>query len=142
MKINLKRKTRNLEKLKKKINDLSSSKVKSGYYDGGIHPTANLPYAEMMAIHEYGMQGNVKRPVRQLALHDFKNSYMRTLSKDLGKYFYHGGDMQTLLSGIGTTITYKAQSIFGNSQWLTVTSNPTPLIDTGQLKMNWTWSIE
>lgn len=135
------RKTKNFEGLKSRIEKLSKSKVRSGYFKGGVHSTSGLPYSDMMTIHEYGMYGNKARPVRSLTLLELKSKHVRSIEKDIEKYLISGGDTKNLLQGIGITITNQAQEIFGSSKWLTVTSNPTPLIDTGELKINWTWDI-
>lgn len=142
MRMHLRRKTKNLEKLKKKLNRISKTKVLSGYLEGEMHPTAEMTYAQLMLIHEKGMGNFPSRPVREETLQELRNSLnvKRDIHKDISDYLLKGQPLDSALESIGLSVTVTAQSFFGVLS--PTDSNPDPLIDTGKLKENWTWEID
>ena len=146
MQVKVKRKTNNLQKLEKRIRELAESKVESGYFpEQGDHPTANMPYGQLMAIHELGLRDLDKRPVRLFAMKSFKNNHDKTL-KELRSFVRGESDVEDVLQAAGKEITMKAVDIFGgprlkpNSEYTIEQKGfDSPLIEFGYLKSAWSW---
>lgn len=137
--IKIERKTNNLEKLENKIKAISKAGVNSGYFSSQQDHQSGIPYAEIMNIHEYGFHGNPSRPVRQITF-KFVSNDKRKRTSDLKDYFYWDKPLSEVLDGIGWKVTATAYDVFGDSGLLAVTSNPTPLVDTSELRNAWSWN--
>lgn len=106
-----------------------------------------MPYAELMQLHEYA-DSTSPYPRRQVL-----NPLARQMSARKGKfkielknYLYRfikeeSYDRDKLLDHIGLWAVHKSYEIFGNPAYLEVRSNPTPLVDTGELRDNFAWKV-
>lgn len=128
-----------MEKLKK----LNNQKVDLGYFEEqGLHSSGDS-YVEIMKVHELGEWGMPARPVlgnvsilinsdferSTGALASFINSLVHTPSSSISD------ELDKLVS----VYAHYSERIFGNPAYLTVTFNPEPLIDTGELAENFAW---
>lgn len=143
MRIKIKRKTRNIEKLAKKIKTLKKQKIESGYFkEHGNHPEADMPYAQLMNMHEYGMGNFPIRPVRSITINSLNLS---GFSKVLSDYLYDRKDINTPLDDIGEYSARIAKAVFGDTTKLADNSVTTidikgfnsPLVEFGHLYHNW-----
>lgn len=149
----IKRKTRSLEALHKRLAALGKSKVESGYFEeSGIHPEAGIPFARLMDIHEYGYRGDYSevppRPVREHTLLEMGES-PRFYFGNIGRYLAGKVELADYLNEIGSKVTGYAQSVFGNSSLLLPNSplyaedvgkDPNnPLVLDGYLMANWAY---
>ena len=138
----LKSKNNNFELLQQKIKQLAKEEVRAGYFGQSRHSTAKMTYQELITIHESGLTtraGNrvVARPVRKIAL--VRGLDRQKLKVALDKWsnnFTKPRANNLLLSAIGFEMRRLLAFVIGNPQVLFVTSNPTPLLDTGELKAN------
>lgn len=128
-----------MQKLKK----LNNQKVDLGYFEEqGLHSSGDS-YVEIMKIHELGEYGMPARPVlgnvsilinsdferSTGALGTFINSLVHTPSSSISDE----------LDKLGSVYAHYSERIFGNPSYLTVTFNPEPLVDTGELAENFAW---
>lgn len=128
-----------MEKLKK----LNSQKIDLGYFEEqGLHSSGDS-YVDIMKVHELGEYGLPARPVlgnisilidsdferSTGALGTFINSLVHTPSSSISDE----------LDKLGSVYAHYSERIFGNPAYLTVTFNPEPLIDTGELAENFAW---
>lgn len=141
------RKTKNIERLIKKIQLLKNSSVESGYFiEQGVHSTIGLTYTELMRKHEWGF-GVPQRHLRLSASNIVSSSPQN--KKELKNYLYTNQDMDTYLNLTGSRITNVAQSLFGvitaevpsNAPYtiLLKGGRDEPLVDTGELRDNWAY---
>lgn len=139
------RKTKNFEKLENKIKRLVKENVESGYFkEQPDHPTADMSYAQLMAIHEYGYGGLPERPVREITMSSMKGEVGKIIKRNLFRL-----SEEKLLDLIGKNTTELAKSIFGESPPLEPNSDYTidmkgfdaPLIDSGVLRENWSYRV-
>ena len=128
-----------MQKLKK----LNNQKVDLGYFEEqGLHSSGDS-YVEIMKVHELGEYGLPARSVlgnvsilidsdferSTGALGTFINSLVHTPSSSISDE----------LDKLGSVYAHYSERIFGNPSYLTVTFNPEPLIDTGELAENFAW---
>lgn len=133
----------NLAKLVQKLKKLNNQKVDLGYFEEqGLHSSGDS-YVEIMKVHELGEYGMPARPVlgnvsilidRDFerstgALWTFINSLVHTPSSSISDE----------LDKLGSVYAHYSERIFGNPAYLTVTFNPEPLVDTGELAENFAW---
>lgn len=103
-----------------------------------------MSYAELMRIHEYGDGNFPARPVfknlRFDIQHELKPHLVKQLNMFISKPTY---DREYLLDSIGKWVVDKAFDIFGNrgGNYLTVTYNESPLIDTGALESAFAYKV-
>ena len=70
----IKRKTNNLSKVKRRIQKLANKKIKSGYFaDQGSHPNSDLSYADLAYLHASGARGLPERDIRFDAIDELKS---------------------------------------------------------------------
>lgn len=143
--IKITRKTKNFEKLAKKLQTLAKESVESGYFkEQPDHPEANMSYAQLMTIHEYGYDGNEERPVRDITMANMKGEVGKILKQNLFKL-----SEEQLLDVIGKNTTRFAKSVFGDTSLLASNSAYTidlkgfdaPLVDSGLLANNWSYRV-
>lgn len=150
MKVSIKRKTRNLEALIKKIQKLSTVNIESGYFqEQGQHPYAELSYVELAWMHARG-EGNLPaRDVRLPTMFGMENpSFYNPIHKDLREYFYKNKKINSVLTDIGVRVTDLAKSFFGvpsqflpanSSEWAEIKGANTPLVFEGHLMDAWSF---
>lgn len=142
------RKNRNNQvwkKLKKKIQDLDNKRVDVGFPAnasgfGEWDNRSNMTFANLAFIHANADVLNVSFPKRDV-MSPIKPIVGGTLNQTK---FFCGifknylnvkttYSMNNALNDIGRKYTQDGKGIFGNSAYLVVTKNPTPLIDEGEL---------
>ena len=128
-----------LARLKQKIDALHGQSTMIGYFkEQPMHPTANMSYAALAHTHAYsnlypernvfnymkpwlgGSSASQTKFFKDLFIRHFK--YNTTLNLDI------------MMNKIGREYMEKGKNVFGNASLLTVTGNPTPLVDTGELR--------
>lgn len=151
MDVKITRKTNLIETLQKKIKDIQKASVSSGYYpESGIHEDSGMHYAALMSLHEFGsrIEAIPARPVREITI----NTAVRDgkyWCDDVRNYLEGKKTLNSSLNSIGSELTDTAQGIFGSSPPLTenaestveIKGKNTPLVDTGDLRNEWTWKV-
>lgn len=149
MAIKITRKTRNIEKLIKKLEKIGKSNVSSGYFpEQGYHSEYGMSYANLMSIHETGKFGLPVRPVKFLTAQHMDRSYPEW-SIAIKKFLQGKQDLDSSLHEIGIEATAEAKSIFGSVPPLQPNSPETiqikgsnqPLVDSGELRDNWGYKV-
>lgn len=141
----IKRKTSNLNKLKKKIQALSRKTIKSGLFaDQGNHPTAGIPYTDLAYLHHFGTDTLPPRDIRYDALDELKAYNFKPL---LNKYFYKNLPLDSVMDTIAFRAEDISQSLFGvpsvnnpdNSDWWASQKEVgnAPLLQYGYLRDAW-----
>lgn len=141
----IKRKTNNLNKLKKKIEALGKKSIKSGLFaDQGNHPTAGIPYTDLAYIHHFGSDMFPERDIRydavdQLSVYNF--------SPLLNRYFYKDLSLDSVLDTVAFRVEDISQSLFGvpsmnnpsNTEWWAEQKKGknSPLVHYGHLRDAW-----
>lgn len=148
MKVKIIRKTNKkvLNKLFAKIKNINDQSVSIGYFkEQRPHSKANMPYANLLYIHAYGLVHGA--PVRDVMSHlkpmiNGGNPESGMILDRLRKYFNNKYTAEQVFSDIGQEYRDKGKSIFGNPSYLVATSsNPTPLIDTKELMDNFAYRV-
>lgn len=147
----VKRKTRNLEKLKQKLIKIRDSKVESGYFiEQGYHPTAEMTYVELAIFHAIGSRNNSKRDIRPLAVKSLEyGSFIGIVKNDLYKYIDGRKSLDNVLATAGEIITETSQDFFGeinfihnppnSDNWAEQKGGNTPLYHYGYLRDAWSY---
>jgi len=146
MTISIRRKTKNLDKLLKKLQTLSKHKVESGYFkQQGLHHSG-YTYPALMSIHEYGKNGNLERPVKFFTTQAISNSKIPFIFSEIHHYFKGNQTTTETLDNVGQIITLTARSFFGSPALednapltIELKGENSPLIDTGDLRDHWVW---
>ena len=133
--------SKSLNKMMKHLKKITDTKIDMGYFkDSGVH-SEGMSYAELMNIHEYGIDVP-SRPLLHIASDMIRsNITMQNYSAPIKRFIgsYEGSDVNT--ETIGSEMRREGSDIFGDSQLLLPnspnTNNPEhPLEDTGELKAN------
>lgn len=131
---------RPLNRLLKRIQELHNQSASIGYFkEQGLHKDSNMPYASLLYIHAYGYVDGA--PVRDV-LGNIKpflggganqKQFFLNILKD---YFKKGSRVTVgqVMDRIGRKYMEDGKNVFGNPTILEVTNNPTPLVDTSDLK--------
>lgn len=135
-----------LKRLTEHLKELQKQKIEVGYFDGEEHPTAGMPFATLMAIHEHGQSDkNIpSRPIFQIAheeLRPKRNSHTRALVKDV---VVQVGRLPQSLGSVGEHYKDGIKSIFGDTSKLASNTpavqaakgGDTPMIETTALRDN------
>jgi hypothetical protein len=138
----------NLAKLVKKLQSLHRQKVSVGYFkEQPWHSEADMSYAELMQLHEYADSDSpwprreVLNPLAR-GMSARKGTFKINLSKYLVRFIREDSfDRDKLFDYIGQWAVHESYKIFGNPAYLIVKSNPTPLVDTGELRDNFAWKV-
>jgi hypothetical protein len=145
------RKTKNFEKLIKKIQKLSKSHAESGYFrEQGIHPDSDITYSGLAMLLEIKGK-NVRKPT----IHSMEGaSFKRKIDKGISSYLYKDAPLTGVLDNFGSSISDIALSYFGrtsptvvaNSQiWAEQTGDRspagqnTPMVFNGHLVDAWSY---
>jgi hypothetical protein len=141
MKVTRLRNKSKFPQLVKKLKELHGKKVEVGFFsDSGEHTLANMSYASLAFIHAFPQGGyhhtrnwlEHTKPIKgdrgnKLILKKLLNSYIKLDSKI---------EVSDVLDHMGKVWAQKGREVFGNSAIFIVSNNPTPLVDTGELKRN------
>lgn len=146
---NIRRTTRNLEKLILKIKKLAESNVESGYFiEQGDHPEAGIPFVSLMYKHAMGAGELHARDPLPVTSNIMKiGSFQKNAHNNLSKYLYTSSRLSTLLDKTGKEITLIATSTFGSTsyyqpnspQWAEIKGDNTPLVYEGHLRDAWSY---
>ena len=153
MKFCVKKSGKTTNEILKGLTDLEKNKLQVGHFsDQGYHPTAKddannrMTYVDLMRYHHNGNESVYPRPVIDIL------STIRAPSLDSGRYKRYLQQWtkeiptiqnnKALLEGFGKNLVEDEQNIFGDTSVLELGSNPTPLIDTGELKKAVTYKIK
>lgn len=120
---------------------LHDQKASIGYFsDSGTHTLANMSYASLAFIHEFPVNGKHEyRPIiGQIKPFKGESSQRQILKTILGSFIKLDSrlNVEDVLEHIGRVWQQRGKDVFGNTALLVVTNNPTPLVDTGELKDN------
>lgn len=149
--VSLKRKTRNLEQLIKKMEKLSEEKVETGVFaEQGEHPTAEMSYVDLAIMHEQGDGDFPPRTVRNLTLNSMKNrEFLNKVSVNLESYLLKDGSLNYSLGRIGQSMSHIGRSFFGSinppdmmpnePNWADEKGKNAPLVDQGYLQDAWAY---
>jgi hypothetical protein len=108
-----------------------------------------MPYAELMQLHEYADSSSPypPRPVMSILEHQMKakkGEFRINVDKYLCRFINEDAfDRDKLFDYIGQWVVHKSYEVFGNAgfPYLAVRTNPTPLVDTGELRDNFAWKV-
>lgn len=147
LKVSVKKKKdrRPLNNLIGRIKNLHERSVSIGYFkEQGLHRAANMSYANLLYIHAFGLVAGA--PVRDVIsnIKPFINGggdQKLFFSGLLKEYFKKGSRVRVneVLDSIGRKYMQDGKAVFGNPTILQVTNNPTPLIDTSELRDNFAY---
>ena len=140
----VKKKTKggDVEKLLKHLKEISEKHIQIGYFqDTGDHPTAEIPFADLMHIHELGLGNYPARSVLGTGLQDIAEQPTEQYLTSFKKLIVDVGKSNTNINNVAEEAKDIVKDVFGDSR-LTITSNPTPLVDTGELRDALTYKIE
>lgn len=144
MRVDIKKgKTRDVERLVKHFKKLSDSFIKFGYFvEQGDHSSGD-PYTQIMQIHEDGLGDNPSRPVLTIGSLELQEGSSDSFNKSLKTAISSPTGLSKNLKVVGEAGKEHIQDIFGDPVKLSpVTSNPTPLLDTEELKNNLMYKVE
>ena len=137
------KKTNNLGKLFSKLKAIHNQSVSIGYFkEQGLHKDSDMPYANLLYIHAFGLvYGAPSRDIMSkikpmLQGGASQKKFFKDVLKD---YFKNKISSTQVFSRIGEKYRDDGRNVFGNPTMLEVTNNPTPLIDTGDLKNNFAY---
>lgn len=128
------------EGLRNKLNKIDAEYVEAGFFDSqGDHPTANMTFVDMIKIHEFGLDGVTARmPMAKIGDAAW-GSFTMMSGKEISKYLNGNMSLDKLLGKIGRNVNDISYEVFGYSPPLVITSNETPLIDSGELSDAFSW---
>lgn len=142
-------KTKDLEKVLKHLRSLSDLSIDAGYFaEQGEHSEAEMPYAQLMALHEIGGDNLPSRPVLQTTASIIEAS---AKNKGFAEYVVASvgqvGRLKPNSNNLGKRMQLVGQSIFGDLGFLEKNHPRTvadkgfdaPLIDTGELMENFAY---
>lgn len=147
------RKNKDTQKMINMFKEFDSYVASVGHFaDQGNHPTAKDPdgapisYVELMALHA-GANPNMPRRDILAILKYVKNPQLK--GSKYSKAFKHmmRGEAspqaaKEAVEKVAASLMEEEKKIFGNPKYLTVTSNPTPMVDTGATKKATTYRVK
>ena len=145
VKVKVTEKSKKIDDYRKAMKVLDKSKAEVGFFQSQGRHHSGLTYPTLMKIHEYGGGNNPIRPVFRIAtrkarISPKRNKYVKSAFNSWVKAAPKRTDPTKILEAIGESLKAQLKPIFG-SNYLTVTSNPTPLVDTGDLASKVTFRI-
>ena len=134
-----------LHEVLNKINAMHDQSTSIGYFkEQQVHPTADMPYATLLDLHTYsdGTQyhrGEIFKHIKPVL--GAGGSQGKFFSKLLKSHYMldNGISLNDTLDDIGKKYQQDGRYVFGNTTFLLETTNPTPLIDTGELYENFAY---
>ena len=126
----------NLGKLLTKLQKLNKQKIEVGYFaEQQLHATGDS-YANIMKVNYNGWQ--IMNLVSNAIKADIRKG-SGTLARELNQLVHSNQEPTKFLMDLGNTYAHYSINYFGNDQFLVVTYNPTPMVDTGELADNFAW---
>lgn len=125
-----------LKALMNKLKNLDGSSAAAGYDDSVQHSTAKLGMATLAYIHEMGAPAAniVPRPfMTQAARYDADNIPLKDRGDVVEQYLYLKKPLKPLLNALSRRIEDNITFAMDVGNFV-VTSNPTPLLDTWELR--------
>lgn len=122
------------DKMRKLVNTNDVAKV-GWFSEDGKHPTADMTYPELAIYHATGSEGVPIRDVLQVAKVFFKPEKYKVIRAAIVKYVVTGTEEahKDVIKALGAAFWVECHDTIGTSR-LHVESNPTPLVDTSELK--------
>ena len=119
--------------------ELNEQRAEIGYFqDSGTHTLANMSYASLAFIHAFPEQGyhptrNIFAPIKPIKGSRQDSTYFKGVLKG---YVQLDSPVSAhdVLDTIGREYQQRVDHVFGNTALLVVTSNPTPMVDTSELR--------
>lgn len=101
----------------------------------GMHKSASMTYPELAKYHATGSEGVTPRDVLGIASDLFDAKDHKVIKDAISKYLEAGSKeaYADVISAIGKAFLEECHDTIGTNR-LPVTSNPTPLVDTSDLK--------
>ncbi len=120
----------------KKLEALSAkNNAEVGWFGSdGEHPTAEMSYPDLAHYHATGRDNVPVRDVLEIAKGLYQTNKYPKLQQTLTHYLATGNGYEVFLDALGESFWLEAHSIIGHSPPLAKGRNPTPLVDTGELK--------
>ena len=136
-------KTKDIERMLQHFRKITSSNIKIGYFqEQGKHSTGDY-YTTIMRIHEDGLGDNPSRPGLAIGSFELETGSSDDFNASVRRAITDVGKAGKNINDVAEAARDHIQSIFGDPVKLApVTSNPTPLEDTGELKENLTYKVE
>ena len=100
----------------------------------GEHPTAEMTYPELAHYHATGSNNVPVRDVLEITKGLYKAGKYPRLNATLAHYLSTGQGYEEFLDALGESFWMESHTVIGHSPPLVLTSNPTPLVDTGELR--------
>jgi hypothetical protein len=133
--------------LEERLRALRNQYVLAGYFkeQGNHSPSTDgseIPYTTLMAIHEFGVSSHgdwPARPVMGITFNLVKMDFGNKLAPKVREYLSGAISKGQLLKEFGLEVSWKADRVFGNPSFLTVTANPTPMVLTEELANAFSW---
>ncbi len=103
----------------------------------GVHPdTDGMTYPDLARYHATGSEGVPIRDVLGVALDFFSPKEHPDIARSISEYLNTPtkGALDNVISHLGESFWQECLDTIGNPARLETTSNPTPLVDTGELR--------
>lgn len=125
----------------KKLTSISGEGVEVGHFQEQGEHYSGYTFVELMYYHHTGSDPRGDQPVQPRPVLNFLRAFLNLsdpkYNRAIRNWFKRPPSSAShgkLLADIGALISEEEKAIFGNSALLTVTDNPTPLVDTGDLR--------
>lgn len=135
--------TLSADRIRQRIASIEDRVVRAGYFDSsGIHTPSSLPYAVIMAMHEFGLGKYPARPAMQMGADIFRNSFGE-VSRYIKTAIISPNRRVAALEKVGLKMKEDIASVFGDSTLLESNHPQTvkrkggrdePLVETGELR--------
>ena len=124
--------------LEDKIRRLVATKdfASVGWFDSdGLHETAGMTYPDLAEYHATGREGVTPRDVLGVAADLFDAKDYQSIKQSISTYLQIGSAdaANGIVEAIGEAFWLECHDTIGTSR-LPITNNPTPLVDTSDLK--------
>jgi hypothetical protein len=100
----------------------------------GDHPTAEMTYPELAHYHATGSNNVPVRDVLEITKGIYQAGKYPKLKATLTRYLDTGNGYEAFLEALGESFWMGSHTVIGHSPPLVLGSNPTPLVDTGELR--------
>lgn len=119
-----------------RLKKMEAYEVEYGYYAEDKHPQSGDPMSKVAITNEEGL-GVIRRPFMHFTNTSMVIHYRRDKKwqDDVNMYLENGGRIDTLYKKFGQEGKRQVKAVIEAGQF-EVTSNPTPLDDTGYMKNN------
>lgn len=143
--IKKRRGSKDVDNLLKHLKTIAETHIQVGYFsDTGNHSGAEIPYAELMHSLELNLsdQFQVGYPALQVGGNDIVTKPTPTFISEVKELIVDVGQSSQNIEPVAKEAREIVYDVFGDGTKLPVTSNPTPLVDTGELRAALTYKIE